>query len=189
MSRVPLPVAGLIAAAALLAGCSAVPAPPPQPAPAPLPPPRPAPQPAPAPAPTPPLAADWRDWPATQGTWAYRQDARGSIALFGQVGSDAELTLRCDRERGQLYLARRIAPGTGDARLMIRTTSLARTLDAAAVGDGVYAAATLATRDALLDAIAYSRGRFAVEGGGLAPLAVPAWAEIGRVVEDCRRAG
>jgi hypothetical protein len=43
-----------------------------------------------------------------------------------------------------------------------------------------------AANDAVLDQIAYSRGRFAVEVQGLAPLIVPAWGEVGRVVEDCR---
>jgi hypothetical protein len=44
----------------------------------------------------------------------------------------------------------------------------------------------LGARDALVDAIGFSRGRFVVEGGGLAALVVPAWPEILRVAEDCR---
>ncbi|MGK3796872.1 hypothetical protein, partial [Enterococcus faecium] len=54
-----------------------------------------------------PLGGDWRDWPVTPGTWVYRQDARGSIALFGVPGNDAEVTLRCDRAARALYLSRR----------------------------------------------------------------------------------
>lgn len=46
--------------------------------------------------------------------------------------------------------------------------------------------ATLRTTDPLLDAMAFSRGRFAVEVNGLPTLYLPAWAEIGRVIEDCR---
>jgi len=38
----------------------------------------------------------------------------------------------------------------------------------------------------VLDQIAYSRGRFAIEIAGLEPLIVPAWPEVGRVIEDCR---
>jgi hypothetical protein len=34
--------------------------------------------------------------------------------------------------------------------------------------------------------MAYSRGRFAVEINGLPTLYLPSWAEVGRVIEDCR---
>jgi hypothetical protein len=47
-------------------------------------------------------------------------------------------------------------------------------------------AADLGARDALVDAMGYSRGRFVVQGGGMPTLVVPAWAEILRVAEDCR---
>ena len=40
--------------------------------------------------------------------------------------------------------------------------------------------------DAVLDQLAYSRGRFAVEVQGQETLIVPAWAEISRVIEECR---
>ena len=46
--------------------------------------------------------------------------------------------------------------------------------------------AELAASDPLLDAIAFSRGRFAVDVPGTAPVYVPAYPEITRVVEDCR---
>ncbi|WP_343520792.1 hypothetical protein [Sphingomonas sp.] len=46
--------------------------------------------------------------------------------------------------------------------------------------------ATLPANDQLVDAMGYSRGRFIVETPGMAPLVVPAWAEVLRVVEDCR---
>src|SRR6185369_11602678 len=83
MRALPLLVVTLV-----LASCVAPVAPPrPAPAPAPIPtytPPPPAPRPTPVP-----LGADWRDWPVTPGEWLYRQDGRGSIALFGQRGTDA----------------------------------------------------------------------------------------------------
>jgi len=129
-------------------------------------------------------AADWRDWPLTSGDWVYRQDARGSIALFGPPGMDAELTLRCDRTAQQLYLSRRGT--TSSAPITIRTSSLLRALPAAPAGDSGYLAAALAPGDPLLDAMGYSRGRFVVEQPGLPTLVVPAWAEILRVTEDCR---
>jgi len=181
MRRVPV-LASLVSSAALaLAGCSTTPKMVPA-APAPVP--APAPTPSPAPAPSPPPSADWRDWALTPGTWAYRQDERGSIALFGQAGTDAELTLRCDRTRGRLYLSRRGAGATG---LDIRTTSVTRRLSALPTGGTpAYLAVELGVRDPLLDAIGFSRGRFVVEAQGLPVLVVPAWAETLRVVEDCR---
>lgn len=165
-----------------LAACAAVPeATPPAP---PLPVPVPAPPPAPAPAP--PLSADWRDWPLTPGNWAYRQDARGSIALFGVPGADAELTLRCDRQRSRLYLSRRLA-APAPLALTLRTSSMARPLRMVPVGgDAGYVAVELPVRDAAIDAMGFSRGRFVLEGGGQPTLVIPAWAEILRVAEDCR---
>jgi hypothetical protein len=175
----------LLASAALLPLLSScVGSAPPPVAPAPRPVPAPAPMPSPAPRPAP-ATADWRDWPLTPGTWAYRRDGRGSIALFGRAGEDAELTLRCDTGRGAIYLSRR--GGTGATQLTIRTTATMRSLAMRpAGGEPAYLAAEIGPRDALLDAIGFSRGRFVVEGGGLPTLVVPAWAEILRVTEDCR---
>ncbi len=155
-----------------LAGCVAPSQPPPRPAP-PVAVPIPAPSPAPAP---PPRSADWRDWPLTPGNWNWRLEGQGSVAAYGLPGQTPELTLRCDRNR--ILLSRR---GQSTPNLIVRTTSLARTLALAA-----GTAAALGARDPLIDAMGYSRGRFVVEGGGMPTLVVPAWAEILRVAEDCR---
>ncbi len=165
--------------AVLLAGCVAPSAPPPPPA-APMPTPGPA---APLP-PPPPLAADWNDWPFTPGDWQYRGVSGGSAATFGQRGGAPLATLTCDAasRRVTLMLATpRPAPGT----VAIRTTSTQRTLPVQPVAGGV--AATLASSDRLLDAMGFSRGRFVIEGAGVNRLVLPAWAEILRVTEDCRR--
>ncbi len=177
-----LPVAALTTALVAIAGCASQPSPGPSPTPAP---PRAIPTLIPMPPPAPPLSDDWRDWPATAGTWSLRQDARGSIALFGTSGADALLTLRCDRGTRMLYLSR-----AGDARatrFTIRTSTVARTLTAQPTGaTPPYVAASLASDDRLLDAMGFSRGRFVVEAPPLNRLVVPAWPEILRVVEDCR---
>ena len=47
-------------------------------------------------------------------------------------------------------------------------------------------AVTLDARDPLLDAMAFSRGRFAIEVAGQPALYLPSWSEVGRVIEDCR---
>ncbi|MFA5964119.1 MAG: hypothetical protein WC804_08890 [Sphingomonas sp.] len=159
---------------------------PPRTAPAP---PRPVPTPVPAPAPSPsatPVSADWRDWPVTPGDWVYRQDARGSIAFYGVPGSDAALTLRCDRAAARIFLSKRDAAGAATA-ITVRTSTMLRTLAAQPTGGAQpYIAVSLSPHDALLDAMAFSRGRFIVEQAGQSPLVVPSWAEFGRVVEDCR---
>lgn len=175
----------VFASALAIAGCSETPPIVPAPAPRPVPVPTPTPAPVPTPIPTPTRAADWRDWPLTPGNWAYRQDGRGSIALYGVAGAEAELTLRCDSGRGRVVLSRR---GAGVANLTLRTTSNLRQLAVQPVAPGTspWLAADLAPRDPLLDALGYSRGRFLVEGAGLPTLVVPAYAEILRVAEDCR---
>lgn len=163
----------------LLAGC----VPPPAPAPVVKPAPPLVVRPSPPPMVTPPLAADWNQWPFTPGDWAYRKDGVGSIALFGPVGGDAMLTLRCDRTRGALYLS---VHGSADAAT-IRTTTLARSIPLRSTGgDAGYVASQFAPSDAMLDAMVFSRGRFVVERSGDAPLVVPPYAELGRVIEDCR---
>ena len=139
-----------------------------------------------------PVARDWRDWPLTPGDWVYRRDARGSIALFGRSGADAELTIRCDRIAGQIYLSRRGrgAPATLPEAAMVatvRTSSTLRSLTMQPTGGTLgYLAIALNPRDTLLDAMGFSRGRFVLEQTGYQTLVVPAWAEILRVTEDCR---
>jgi len=179
MRRLSVSVAALLA----LAACSDAVIPP-SPAP-PVPVPAPAPSPAPAPAPAPPASADWRDWPLTPGEWTYRREAGGSAALFGRAGTAAELTLRCERAQRRMVLARAAPAGAAPVNMNVRTSSLARTLAMQPAAPGALAA-TLSPRDALLDAIGFSRGRFVVEGGGQPALVVPAWAEVLRVIEDCR---
>lgn len=139
---------------------------------------------APPPAALPPRAADWRDRPVTPGTWTYRRDERGSAATFGPTDADAVAVLRCDLPNRRLFLSR-----LGDAvgPFTVRTSSATRQLPTGATGGAPpYAAAMLPAGDPLFDAIAFSRGRFALEQAGMPPLALPVWAEIGRVIEDCR---
>lgn len=162
---------------AALAGCVAPSTPAPRPA-------VPVPAPTYAPPPAPPAASsDWRDWAVTPGSWAYRQDARGSIALFGAGQGDVALTLRCDRSARQLYLSRK---GSASGTMTIRTSSTARSLTTQPANGTAYVTVALPVSDPIVDAMGYSRGRFIVETAPLPPLVVPAWAEVLRVAEDCR---
>jgi hypothetical protein len=73
------------------------------------------------------------------------------------------------------------------ATMRILTETATRLLNTQAAGtESANLAATLPARDSLLDAMALSRGRFAVEASGLPTLYLPSWAEVSRVVEDCR---
>jgi hypothetical protein len=155
-----------LAAVAALAACATKPSPPPpvvEVIPPPLPP------------PLPPVEArtDWADQPLSPGEWRYQAPGGGSEAWFGSAAGG--FMLSCDPERREVLLTRIGAPS--GAPLTIRTSSMSRV-----VADGV----PLRASDPLLDAIVFSRGRFAVETDGRPALIIPAWPEPGRVVEDCR---
>lgn len=164
------------AGCACLALGACVPAPQPAPAPAPAPPPPPAPAPAP-----PPFAGNWMDAPLTPGDWHYA----GGAATFAGPDGGVLLTLRCV---GGAIMIDRAGIGNEIApTLILRSESASRSLSPATTGGAPGStAASLTAQDSLLDAIAFSKGRFAVESVGLATLYVPSYPEITRVVEDCR---
>jgi hypothetical protein len=174
---------GLAAAlAAVVASCAAPPPPPRPPAPAPRPtyaPPPPAPLP-------PPPAADWRDRPITPGTWTWSPYGGASSARFGEPGGATLIEFRCDRASGNVLMIR---PGTGADPTVtsVTTTTVSQPLSAHPTGGATpLLVVSIHSRDPLLDAIVFSRGRFAVETQGLTPLYLPTWPEVARVVEDCR---
>ena len=174
MRRLSLASLAPIIGAAALSGC--IPA---APRPEAAPPVRQAPRPAPS-APRPVLGSDWRDWPLTPGDWRYQRTAQGSVAIFG-TGGVTRLTMTCDPRTRQIRLGR---PASVPGAVTIRTSSTTRSLTAHAVAGG--AELSLPVGDSLLDAMAFSRGRFTIEQSGQVPLVIPAYAEIGRVIEDCR---
>jgi len=118
------------------------------------------------------------------GSWAYAATADGSEAVFFDANNNAQLRLRCSRSTRRVTLSK---PGTApvatlDVWSSTRSKSLAASFDPATARVN----AVVANWDPLLDALAYSRGRFAVAVPGQQPLVVPAWADISRVIEDCR---
>ena len=135
--------------------------------------------------PPPRLTGDWNDWPFTPGNWTYRRDGRSSVAQFGMPGRNATVNFRCDAENRRVTLSREaLAPGS---RMVIRTSSLTKTLAATASdANPAYLGADIASTDPILDAMAFSRGRVVVETEGPQPVILPSWAEITRIVEDCR---
>ncbi|GGC10148.1 hypothetical protein GCM10011494_31010 [Novosphingobium endophyticum] len=172
----PLPILALplAAGAMLLASCvPQVSEPPPRQAPTP------ATAPVPAPAPVAKPAADWRDAPITPGDWQWGVTGLVSTANFAA----GQFIMRCAREQGAVSLMRS-GSASAPVTITIRTESGARALTAVPVAGGM--AVSVPARDPLLDAIALSRGRFAVEAAGTPPLYIPSWTEISRVIEDCR---
>ena len=149
-------------AGVLIVGCVRAPPPPPQ---APRRPPM-----APAPAPPPPSSAIER--PFTPGQWRY---ANG-VARFGATDL---IEVRCDATR---RVALTIA-GARTSGVTLRASTTARTVGATPGATGSTVA--LAASDPLLDALAFSRGSFAVETGATV-LTLPAAPEFARVIEDCR---
>jgi hypothetical protein len=130
-------------------------------------------------------SGDWADWPLANGEWVYRRDERGSLGLFGVTGQDAAVTLRCDVQRRRIYLAR---AGSGPGgQIAVRTSSTVKEFAASPTGGlPAYLASEIMPADPILDAMAFSRGRIAIEATGQQPVAIPSWAEITRIVEDCR---
>lgn len=164
---------------ALLGACVGPSERPPTPRPAPV-----TPTPAPPPASPAPANTEWQYRPATPGDWTYRTEDAGSIALFGAASGAAMLSIRCDTANHRISVAR---PGTGSGPMTIRTSYGAVSWPTSITGGATaQTVATRAANDSVLDQITYSRGRFGVEVPGLPPMILPAWAEVARVVEDCR---
>ena len=94
--------------------------------------------------------------------------------------------MSCNRDAGAITMIR---PGTADGPvpMTVLTSTSNRTVSGTAEpGPPPVIALTLSARDGLLDAMAFSRGRFALETAGLPTLYVPSWTEVSRVIEDCR---
>jgi hypothetical protein len=172
-----------LAGLSLLAACAVVPPAAPPPSTPPLP--------APATPPLPQLAppAPERLWDVadlTPGQWSYEVGKDGRIARYGEDGRDSVLALRCDFATRRLIL---MLPGaeTPTGAVTIRTSNgdlvwpYARGADGAAM-----AMVSRSASDPGFDAMAFSRGRISIERPGAARAIVPVWAELARVVEDCR---
>ncbi|WP_121117017.1 hypothetical protein [Croceibacterium ferulae] len=179
MARAPFRLtvgAALLTALALSACVPSVP----QPTPAPQPAPAPAPAPRPAPQPAPPVPSNWMDAAQTPGDWRYTPLGGGGRASFVDPAGTVLFDMICTGAR-QITLAR---AGAGGSSMIVRAEAAERSLPATPANGA--ATAVLGAGDSLLDAVAFSKGRFAIEVGSAPPLFLPAWPEVTRVVEDCR---
>lgn len=131
-----------------------------------------------------PVYENFLDAPQTPGTWQYQRDPGETFAIFGAGGAD-ELWLVCRLATKKFGLVRAGAFNQSTP-VRVRTETTQRLLTVAPLGSGEAALVKLDAADPLLDAMALSRGRFAVETAGAPTLYLPAWAEVTRVIEDCR---
>lgn len=118
-------------------------------------------------------APGWEDAALAPGAWSY--SPQGPAAAYGSAAQPL-FTVRCELASRRVVLAR---PGNGGS-LIVRTSHGDRSLPGGPDG------ASLSAADPFLDAIVFSRGRFAVEAQGQTRLVIPAWPEPARVVDECR---
>lgn len=172
----------LLSLPALLASCVG---PPSAPRPTPSAPVAPTPAPAPSRPAPPPAPVEWQYRAVAPGDWRYQADANGSSAAYGASPAAPALVLRCDRASRQVSLSR-VGIAAGSA-LVVRTSYGATNWPATPVATpSPRLTAARVASDSVLDQIASSRGKIAVEVAGADMLIAPVWAELSRVVEDCR---
>ena len=129
-------------------------------------------------------AANWSDRAPALGNWNYVRESQGSIARFGEAGTDALFTIRCEISRGRVFISR---PGVVASQMTLRSTTSAKAYPAVPTNSQpAYVVAEVAARDPQLDAMAFSRGRILIGLVGANDFVLPIWPEFTRVVEDCR---
>ena len=129
------------------------------------------------------------DTALTQGAWIYQNfgEGMGKRALFSDPDDTFYFSLSCATgpEGRTVIFTRTGAPAKPDLAMTIRTETAQVTLAAKRLG-AQTTMTSVPAYDPLLDAMALSKGRFAVEVEGEAPLYLPSHAEVSRVIEDCR---
>ncbi len=126
--------------------------------------------------------AHWQDAPQTPGDWHYRAAGREQFADFRSPAGGQIAQLACTAARDVSLTVYARAPGA--TSITIRTEHTDRALRAVAGETSVSAVA--AASDPLLDAVAFTKGRFAVIVPGGPQLFLPSWPEVIRVIEECR---
>jgi hypothetical protein len=186
MKPIYLHLGGALALSFTIAAC--VPAPQVTPTPAPTSTPAPAQTTPPPPPPAP--VGNWIDEPQTPGTWNFSPSGQNdAIAQYVDARGAPAFSILCIADNARVALVRHGADNATPP-LTIRTETTDRTLNTHALSPDSAGRPTIAayvgTTDPLLDAMAVTRGRFAVETPGLSTLYLPPWAEVTRVIEECR---
>ena len=128
--------------------------------------------------------ADLTTTPTTAGEWVYSQATDGSEAVFRDANSNPQLWLRCTRLTREVSISR---PATAPASVLnIWTSTTQQSLPASYNGQTGRVSFSKWAFEPVFDAMAFSRGRIGVSVGSAAPIVVPPWEEVARVIEDCR---
>lgn len=140
---------------------------------------------------------DWRSADLTPGQWSWAMAGGASQASFGVAGQAPVLQIGCPRPSGAVEIKLAVFGQGQSAEIGILASSQRRDFFASREFSDQRQSerftVAVPARDHFLDALAFTRGRFAIEGqakitGGLR-LYLPAHPAISRVVEDCRAAG
>ena len=124
--------------------------------------------------------------PVSPGSWTYREITGGSDASFVDGTGTTRLVIACGKVTRLVTISK--ASAAPAASLSFWTSSASRSLGARFDQPSGRVIAQVGGTDPLLDALAFSRGRFAAMMPGSPALVLPAGPEIAHVVEDCRAA-
>ena len=133
---------------------------------------------------TTPPAVDFSTARVAPGSWTYQATPTGSAARFVDATGIARLAIECSKASRRVTIARTTAAPAPS--IFVWTSNGSRSLPVRFEANAMRVSAELAAFDALLDAIAFSRGRIGVTMAGAEALVVPAWPEPARTIEDCR---
>lgn len=129
-------------------------------------------------------AMDFSYSPVSPGFWTYRAVTDGSEASFVDGSGTTRMVIACGRVTRFVTISRiSAAPASSFA---LWTSSAVRNLNASFDQRSGRVIAQMSATDPLLDAIAFSRGRFVLTMPGFPALVLPAGVEVAHVVEDCR---
>jgi hypothetical protein len=118
------------------------------------------------------------------GSWSYAPAPDGSEAVFANAAGSPQLWVHCSRATRRVAISK--ADTAPAATMNVWTSSLSRSVAPSFNPATGRLTIDLANYDPLLDAIVSSRGRIGVSAGSQPSLVVPPWAEVARVIEDCR---
>ncbi len=109
------------------------------------------------------------------------------MAWYGNGGNElaADFVMLCRPSSREILLLRR-GINTPGAMQIITETSVRILRVSPVPAERSAVSGRLAASDPFLDAMAITKGRFAVETEGTDSLYLPAWTEVSRVIEDCR---
>lgn len=129
---------------------------------------------------------DWHDRPRTMGDWTYLPTSDGSATRFTDESGTAVLAIACSRANRSILIGRLASGIPANPQMDVRAETAQRSATVERSADGGSAVWSIPANDTFLDAIAFSRGHFAVGVSGTELLLPPAFPEITRVIEDCR---